>query len=124
MHWQFPWRPRSTDVNDLIGNSQSNRIEEVDPDLKLPKRASLSIIIAANTLLQVSARYSQTSSYFSDRQRHAQVSFFIIVSSSNEYALYLDGTSTFSGVVIGIPTVFAGLSLLPLMRFDKGKSPL
>ncbi|KAG6832774.1 hypothetical protein H0H87_000427 [Tephrocybe sp. NHM501043] len=71
-----------------------------DPELKLPKRASLVIMISANTLLQIS--------------------FFIIVSSSNEYALHLGGTSTFSGIVIGIPTVFSGLALIPLARYDKG----
>ena len=50
-----------------------------------------------------------------------QISFFIIVSSSNEYAQHLGGTSTFSGLVIGIPTVFSGLALLPLLRLDGGK---
>jgi hypothetical protein len=50
-----------------------------------------------------------------------QLTFFIIVSSSNEYAQYLGGTSTFSGLVIGIPTAVSALSLLPLMYFDKGK---
>ncbi|KAH7879907.1 major facilitator superfamily domain-containing protein [Lentinula edodes] len=71
-----------------------------DPELKLPKRSSLVIILLANALLQIS--------------------FFIIVSSSNEYALHLGGTSTFSGVVIGIPTVFSGLTLIPLMKYDRG----
>ncbi len=50
----------------------------------------------------------------------SQISFFIIVSSSNEYAKYLGGDSTFSGIVIGIPTVFSGLALLPMMKFDHG----
>ncbi|KAI0643242.1 MFS general substrate transporter [Trametes meyenii] len=68
--------------------------------------ASLIIIIVSNVLLQLT--------------------FFSIVSSSNEYAQHLGGTSTFSGLVIGIPTVFSGLALLPLMRFDQGgyKRPL
>jgi MFS family permease len=48
------------------------------------------------------------------------MSFFIIVASSNEYAHYLGGDPTFSGVVIGIPTVFSALALLPLLRYDKG----
>ncbi|KAJ3789101.1 major facilitator superfamily domain-containing protein [Lentinula aff. detonsa] len=74
--------------------------EAADPELKLPKRSSLVIILLANALLQIS--------------------FFIIVSSSNEYALHLGGTSTFSGVVIGIPTVFSGLTLIPLMKYDRG----
>lgn len=43
------------------------------------------------------------------------------MSSSNDYAKYLGGDSTFSGIVIGIPTVFSGLALLPLMRYDHGK---
>ncbi|KAI0764154.1 MFS general substrate transporter [Trametes elegans] len=78
----------------------------LDDELKLPKMASLVIIILSNVLLQLT--------------------FFIIVSSSNEYAQYLGGTSTFSGLVIGIPTVFSGLALLPLMRLDQGgyKRPL
>lgn len=49
-----------------------------------------------------------------------QISFFIIVSSSNDYAQYLGGTSTFSGLVIGIPTVFSGVALLPLLKLDQG----
>ncbi|KAJ4478185.1 major facilitator superfamily domain-containing protein [Lentinula aciculospora] len=81
--------------------TQLSNSEEADPELKLPKRSSLVIILLANALLQ-------------------QISFFIIVSSSNEYALHLGGTSTFSGVVIGIPTVFSGLTLIPLMKYDKG----
>ncbi|KAG7093624.1 hypothetical protein E1B28_007288 [Marasmius oreades] len=69
-------------------------------EFKIPKKSSLAIILLSNTLMQVS--------------------FFIVVSTSNEYALHLGGTSTFSGVVIGIPTVFSGLTLLPLMKFDRG----
>ncbi|KAG6835377.1 hypothetical protein H0H93_002028, partial [Arthromyces matolae] len=69
-------------------------------ELQLPERASLVIVIFANVLLQIS--------------------FFIIVSSSNEYAIHLGGTSTFSGIVIGIPTVFSGLSLIPLSKYDQG----
>ncbi|KAJ8501842.1 hypothetical protein ONZ51_g359 [Trametes cubensis] len=72
----------------------------VDDDLKLPKMASLVIILLSNVLMQLT--------------------FFIIVSSSNEYAQYLGGTSTFSGLVIGIPTLFAGVALLPLMHLDQG----
>lgn len=51
-----------------------------------------------------------------------KVSFFIIVSTSNSYSEHLGGTSTFSGLVIGIPTVFSGLALLPLMKLDQGMS--
>ncbi|KIP02457.1 hypothetical protein PHLGIDRAFT_95974 [Phlebiopsis gigantea 11061_1 CR5-6] len=49
-----------------------------------------------------------------------QISFFIVVSSSNAYAQHLGGTSTFSGLVIGIPTAFSGLALLPLIKLDQG----
>ncbi|KAG6336241.1 hypothetical protein ID866_2860 [Astraeus odoratus] len=73
---------------------------EDDPEFKLPKRASLYIVIIMNTLLQVS--------------------FFIVVSSSNKYAEYLGGNASFSGLVIGIPTVFGGLALIPMTRLDKG----
>jgi len=75
-------------------------------EFKLPKMTSLVIVLLASTLLQVS--------------------FFIVVSSSDEYAEYLGGTATFSGLVIGIPTVFSGLALVPLTKLDKGgyKRPL
>ncbi|KIY63068.1 MFS general substrate transporter [Cylindrobasidium torrendii FP15055 ss-10] len=72
-----------------------------DGEFKLPKFASRVIILSSNLLLQMS--------------------FFIIVSSSNEYANHLGGDSTFSGVVIGIPTVFSGLALIPMQRWDGGK---
>ncbi|KAG5637400.1 hypothetical protein H0H81_004708 [Sphagnurus paluster] len=90
---------------DIIDNS-------LDPELKLPRRASLVIMITANALLQLNSL--------------VEISFFIIVSSSNEYALHLGGTSTFSGIVIGIPTIFSGLALIPLARYDRGgyKIPL
>ncbi|KAI0739451.1 major facilitator superfamily domain-containing protein [Daedaleopsis nitida] len=73
---------------------------EVEDELKLPKKASLIIIILSNVMLQLT--------------------FFIIVSSSNDYAQHLGGSSTFSGLVIGIPTAVSGLALLPLMYFDQG----
>jgi len=47
--------------------------------------------------------------------------FFIIVSSGSKYAEYLGGSSTFSGLVIGIPTVMSGMVLVPLVRSDGGK---
>lgn len=50
-----------------------------------------------------------------------QVSFFIVVSSSNDYAKHLGGGSTFAGIVIGIPTVFSGIALVPMMQHDRGK---
>ncbi|TFY58527.1 hypothetical protein EVG20_g8116 [Dentipellis fragilis] len=75
--------------------------EGVDPEYKLPKRSSLVIVILSNVLMQIS--------------------FFIIVSSSSAYAEHLGGSATFSGLVIGIPTAFSGLTLIPLMRLDQGK---
>ncbi|KAJ7573655.1 major facilitator superfamily domain-containing protein [Mycena floridula] len=81
--------------------SVSRDDEHIDHDeLKLPKMSSLVIIILANFFMQTS--------------------FFIIVSSSNEYAKHLGGSATFSGVVIGVPTVFSGLALIPLLRYDGG----
>lgn len=44
----------------------------------------------------------------------------MLVPTSDEYARYLGGSSTFSGIVIGIPTVGAGLALWPMVRYDKG----
>lgn len=77
-----------------------------EEEFKLPSMASLVIMLVMNFLLQVS--------------------FFIIVSSANKYAEYLGGNATFSGIVIGIPTGFAVLSLIPLTQYDKGlyKMPL
>ncbi|KAG2136474.1 major facilitator superfamily domain-containing protein [Suillus bovinus] len=69
-------------------------------EFKLPNLPSLVIMISMNLLLQVS--------------------FFIVVSSSNKYAEYLGGNATFSGIVIGIPTAFSGLSLIPLTKYDRG----
>lgn len=44
------------------------------------------------------------------------------MSSTNEYAKHLGGTSTFSGLVIGIPPAVAVFLLLPMMRFDQSES--
>ncbi|KIY71028.1 MFS general substrate transporter [Cylindrobasidium torrendii FP15055 ss-10] len=73
-------------------------------EFKLPKKASMVTILLANMLLQVS--------------------FFIIVSSSNDYAKHLGGGSTFAGIVIGIPTVFSGIALVPMMQHDRGQYKL
>ncbi|KAI0308505.1 major facilitator superfamily domain-containing protein, partial [Amylostereum chailletii] len=81
--------------------------EEVDPaEFRLPKTSSLVVTILMNIL--------------------AQISFFIIVSSGSKYAEFLGGSETFSGLVIGIPTVISGLALIPLVRIDHGryKGPL
>ncbi|KAI0271593.1 MFS general substrate transporter [Gloeopeniophorella convolvens] len=72
-----------------------------DGELKLPKMRSLVIMIFTNVMLQTT--------------------FFIIVSSGSKYAEYLGGSETFSGLVIGIPTVFSGIALVPLVRHDGGR---
>ncbi|KAF8623864.1 hypothetical protein AX17_007266 [Amanita inopinata Kibby_2008] len=81
-------------------------LNNLDPELILPKFASLAIVVLANLFLQTS--------------------FFIVVPSSNAYAHHLGGDATFAGLIIGVPTIFAGLALLPLLRYDKGgyKLPL
>ncbi|KAI0040502.1 MFS general substrate transporter [Auriscalpium vulgare] len=75
-------------------------------DLKLPRMRSLVIMILMNVFLQTT--------------------FFIIVSSGSKYAEFLGGSATFSGLVIGVPTIFSGLSLIPLVKWDRGtyKVPL
>ncbi|KAJ6478064.1 major facilitator superfamily domain-containing protein [Mycena vitilis] len=72
-----------------------------DPELRLPNRGSLIIMIATNALLQFS--------------------FFVTVSSPAMYAEYLGGSALFSGLTIGIPTVFSGIALIPLTRYDEGR---
>ena len=37
------------------------------------------------------------------------------------YAGHLGGTATFSGLVIGIPTLVSGICLIPLVRIDEGE---
>lgn len=62
MHCHFPWqKPRSTvvDAVELNVNTSDRELgrdvdEEPPAELKLPKLASLVIIISANTLLQAS----------------------------------------------------------------------
>ncbi|KAJ6605391.1 major facilitator superfamily domain-containing protein, partial [Mycena vulgaris] len=72
-----------------------------DPELRLPDRASLYIMIATNALLQFA--------------------FFVTVSSASAYAEHLGGSALFSGLTIGIPTVFSGLMLIPLTKYDEGR---
>ncbi|KAJ7217335.1 major facilitator superfamily domain-containing protein [Mycena pura] len=72
-----------------------------DPELRLPRRGSLFTMIATNALLQFS--------------------FFVTVSSAASYAEVLGGSALFSGLTIGIPTVFSGLALIPLTRYDDGR---
>ncbi|KAI9460196.1 MFS general substrate transporter [Lactarius psammicola] len=66
-----------------------------------PKMRSLVIMLFTNVLLQTT--------------------FFVVVSSGSKYAEYLGGSSTFSGLVIGIPTVISGMTLVPLVRSDGGE---
>lgn len=93
-------------INPFSSRHETSDNHSEEEEYKLPNMASLVIMLSMNLLLQVS--------------------FFIVVSSSNKYAEYLGGNATFSGIVIGIPTAFAGLSLIPLTKYDKGmyKMPL
>ena len=86
-------------------------------DQKLPPMSSLAIVIKSNVLLQVGHR---TSIFSRLVMMKLQISFFIIISSSSAYSKHLGGSATFSGLVIGIPTVFSGIALLALMRVDQG----
>ncbi|KAJ7312260.1 hypothetical protein DFH08DRAFT_1044755 [Mycena albidolilacea] len=47
-----------------------------------------------------------------------EFAFFVTISSAALYAEYLGGSALFSGLTIGIPTVFSGLALIPLTRYD------
>ncbi|KAJ7869536.1 membrane transporter [Mycena leptocephala] len=75
-----------------------------DPELRLPNRGSLAIMIATNALLSFA--------------------FFVTVSSAALYAESLGGSALFSGLTIGIPTVFSGIALIPLTRYDGGRYSL
>ncbi|KAJ6525126.1 major facilitator superfamily domain-containing protein [Mycena capillaripes] len=75
-----------------------------DPELRLPNWGSLAIMIAMNALLEFA--------------------FYVTVSSAALYAEYLGGSALFSGLTIGIPTVFSGLALIPLTRYDGGRYSL
>ncbi|KDR68701.1 hypothetical protein GALMADRAFT_256505 [Galerina marginata CBS 339.88] len=70
-------------------------------EFKLPSKRSLFIIIGGNALFQAS--------------------FFIVVSSASAYAEHLGGSATFSGLTIGIPTVFSGFALIFVTRLDAGR---
>ncbi|RDB16989.1 hypothetical protein Hypma_002670 [Hypsizygus marmoreus] len=81
--------------------SRGSAIDDTHEDFKLPDTISLSLVILGNALLQMS--------------------FYIVVSSANAYADHLGGTPTFSGLVIGIPSLIAGLTLFPMVKFDQGR---
>ncbi|KAL5492861.1 hypothetical protein ACEPAI_4309 [Sanghuangporus weigelae] len=74
---------------------------EVDPEFRLPRMSSLVIIIMLNVM--------------------SQITMFLPVSSASRYAEFLGGTATFSGLVLGIPVVFAGVALPFLLKYDQGK---
>lgn len=63
---------------------------------------------------------STQSSPLSNNCSVTQTTFFIIVSSGDEYTEYLGGSPTFSGLVIGIPAFISGVTLVPLNRRDGG----
>jgi hypothetical protein len=90
-----------------------------DPEYKLPDRISLFLVIAGNAMSQVKGIYLISRS--DDSNICSQISFFIIVSSANAYAEHLGGSSTFSGLTIGVPAVFAALTLIPMVRYDGGQ---
>ncbi|EJC99575.1 MFS general substrate transporter [Fomitiporia mediterranea MF3/22] len=92
---------RSVDVEQTLPSVENGRNNEPDPELKLPKMSSLAIVIMLNVM--------------------SQITMFIPVSSASKYAEFLGGTATFSGLVLGIPVVFAGIALPPLLRYDQGK---
>ncbi|VDC01986.1 unnamed protein product [Peniophora sp. CBMAI 1063] len=99
-----PWISRST-RNARQVERQLER-EDEDPELRMPDKPSLVIIIMTNIL-------SQTSN-------------FIVVSSGPQYAAHLGGTNTFAGLIIGIPILTSGMALVPFVRYDRSlyKIPL
>ncbi|KAJ7752904.1 MFS general substrate transporter [Mycena metata] len=58
----------------------------------------------------------------SDR-RDPQFSAYVTVSSASAYAAHLGGSTVFAGLTIGIPNVFSGLLLVPVMKIDQGRFP-
>ncbi|KAJ6463135.1 membrane transporter [Mycena vitilis] len=92
---------RSTPADEIPMHARGNTPPAEDPELRLPSRGSLCIMIATNALLQFA--------------------FFLPVSSAASYAEYLGGTAVFSGITIGIPTLFAGLAIFPLTKYDEGR---
>ncbi|KAJ7486574.1 membrane transporter [Mycena latifolia] len=92
---------RSNDASEEIEMQGRDAPPAEDPELRLPDRASLYVMIGTNALLQFS--------------------FFVTVSSASAYAEYLGGSALFSGLTIGIPTVFSGLILIPMTKYDQGR---
>ncbi|KAF8131639.1 MFS general substrate transporter [Boletus edulis] len=86
----------------LQRNASGNNSDELGgEEFKLPRTASLVIVIAYNMMLQLS--------------------FFVVISSSGKYVEHLGGNATFSGIAIGIPTLISGIALFPMTRYDKGR---
>ncbi|EEB05431.1 membrane transporter [Schizosaccharomyces japonicus yFS275] len=50
------------------------------------------------------------------------VSFNIVIPISAEYSRHLGGTSSFSGIIIGTPTIVALLLLYPMLKFSLAKN--
>ncbi|KAJ7161064.1 hypothetical protein C8R46DRAFT_1164650 [Mycena filopes] len=82
-----------------------------DPELRLPNWGSLITIIATNALLQVRRVVA------SQNQITDNVPRVLFVKRSG-------GSAVFAGLTIGIPTVFSGLALIPLARYDQAGSIL
>ncbi|PPQ78813.1 hypothetical protein CVT25_010682 [Psilocybe cyanescens] len=89
----------------FVRRVDSSRDEDIDtfqnPELKLPSLRSLFVIIGGNAVFQLS--------------------FFIVVSSASVYAEHLGGSATFSGLTIGIPTIFSGFALIFITKYDGGQ---
>lgn len=85
--------------NGHVENAEEEQF--IESELKLPSYRSLFVAIGGNALFQFS--------------------FFIIVSSASAYAEHLGGSAVFSGLIIGIPTVFSGITLIFMTRLDKGR---
>ncbi|KAF8991312.1 major facilitator superfamily domain-containing protein [Cyathus striatus] len=101
--WQIGSSTTSTQQNVFTAEAISpiDIVNDEIPESRLPSIKSLAVVMAGNALFQLS--------------------FFIVVPSASLYVEYLGGTSTFSGLIIGIPTVFSGIALLVVKRFDGGQ---
>ena len=107
-------QPQATDPEGVTTEDDRN------PEFKLPKTTSLAVVLMTNVLMQVTYSFLPIPRYISLTLLDHQISFFIIVPSSSVYAERLGGGETFSGLVIGIPTVVSALTLAPLIKYDKG----
>ena len=106
--------------NGHVENAEEEQF--IESELRLPSYKSLFVAIGGNALFQASFPISNY--HKSTRSLIpivTQFSFFIIVSSASAYAEHLGGSAVFSGLIIGIPTVFSGITLIFMTRLDKGK---